>query len=92
MTTIYIPVTITVRRGKLALFDADCEVRVDYDTPDGQDLPDWDVTAFLFDGPGELPGQRLAVPVYRHDPLFTVLYENLPHDHITRQLQDLLDE
>lgn len=92
MTTVHIPVTITVRRGDLALFDVDCEACVDYDVPDGGDLPDWDVTSFLFDGPGELPGQRLAVPVHRDDPLFTVLHEYLPYDYVERQLLDLLDE
>ena len=92
MPTTYMPVTITVRWHGLALFDADCEVRVDYDVPEGQDAPDWDVVSFHFDGPGELPKQRLTVPIHRHEPLFAVLYENLPHDYIDRRLSEMLED
>lgn len=91
MPTTHVPVTITVRRGELDLFDVDCEAHVLYDAPDGQDAPNWDVESFLFDGPGELPKQPLFVLINRHDPLFVVLYENLPHDYIGRRLSEMLD-
>lgn len=92
MPATYMPVTITVRRGELDLFDVDCEAHVEHDAPDGQDAPNWDVMSFLFDGPGELPKQRLSVPIHRHEPLFAVLYENLPHDYIDRRLSEMLDD
>ena len=92
MPTVYIPVTITVRRGELDLFDVDCKAHVEHDVPEGQDAPDWDVVSFHFAGPGELPKQRLSVPIHRHEPLFAVLYENLPHDYIDRRLSEMLDD
>ena len=68
----YIPVTATVYKDGVCLFETDCEARIDYEIVDG--LPDWDVTEFHFDAAGTEPGKRIYTKVTRTEPLFLVLY------------------
>ena len=92
MPTTYMPITVTVCRDDVVLCDIDCEACVDYDAPERQTAANWDVVSFHFDGPGELPGQRLSAAIHRHEPFFNVLYENLPHDYIDRRLSEMLED
>ena len=55
----YVPLTITVWKGDVCLFECDCEAKCEWSLPDGPSGPiDWDVTAYWFDNAGTVPGQR----------------------------------
>jgi len=87
----YIPVTITVWKGDVCLFECDCEAKCEWSLPDGPDGPiDWDVTAFWFDAPGTVPGSRITAEIYRTEPLFDVLYADMDRDWIDEQLREAL--
>ena len=87
----YIPITISVWKGDVCLFEADCEAKCEWSLPDGLSGPiDWDVTAFWFDNVGTAPGQRKTVEIYRTDPLFSILYADMDRDWIDTQLREAL--
>ena len=87
----YIPITISVWKGDVCLFEADCEAKCEWSLPDGPDGPiDWDVTAFWFDNAGTEPGKRKAVDIYRTDPLFSILYADMDRDWLDEQLREAL--
>ena len=91
MSYCYIPVTITVWKGDVCLFDCDCEAKCEWSLPDGPSGPvDWDVTAFWFDNVGTEPGKRRTVEVYRTEPLFGVLYADMDREWIDTQLREAL--
>lgn len=86
----YVPVTITVYKDDVCLFEADCEARIEYEIVDG--LPDWDVTEFHFDACGTEPGKRIYTKVARTEPLYLVLYDALDlkrlHERVIEALID----
>lgn len=87
----YLPITITVWKDDVCLFETDCEVKCEWSLPDGPSGPiDWDVTAFWFQNVGTEPGKRKTVEVYRADPLFAVLYADMDRDWIDTQLREAL--
>lgn len=91
MSCCYIPITITVWKGDVCLFECDCEAKCEYSLRDGPDGPvDWDVTAFWFDNAGTEPGKRKTVEVYRTEPLFGVLYADIDREWIDAQLREAL--
>lgn len=71
----YIPVTATVIKDDVCLFETDCEARIDYEIVDG--LPEWDISEFHFDACGTEPGKRIYTKITRTEPLFFVLYDAL---------------
>lgn len=71
----YIPVTATVIKGGVCLFETDCEARIEYEIVDG--LPEWDISEFHFDAVGTEPGKRIYTKITRTEPLFFVLYDAL---------------
>ena len=78
----YVPVTITVCKDDVCLFETDCEARIDYDIFDG--IPDWNVTEFHFSDKG--PYTKIAP----HEPLFHVLYNALNRDWLHEQVMEAL--
>ena len=90
MSYCYIPVTITVWKGDVCLFEADCEAKCEYSLPDGPSGPvDWDVTAFYFDDVTTLD-RRVYCEIERAEPLFGVLYADMDRDWIDDQLREAL--
>lgn len=87
----YIPITISVWKSDVCLFEVDCEAKCEWDLPDGPSGPiDWDVIAFWFDNAGTEPGKRKAVEVYRAEPLFGVLYADMDREWLAEQLRAAL--
>ena len=84
----YIPVTATVYKDGVCLFETDCEARIDYEIVDG--LPDWDVTEFHFDAVGTEPGKRIYTKVARHMPLFHILYDAIDREWLHEQVIEAL--
>jgi hypothetical protein len=82
----YVPVTITVCKDDVCLFEADCEARIEYEIVDG--LPDWDVTEFHFDAVGTEPGKRIYTKITRTEPLFKILYQNLDREWLHEQVME----
>ena len=80
----YVPVTITVCKDDVCLFETDCEARIDYEIVDG--LPDWDVTEFHFDAVGTEPGKRIYTKITRTEPLFKILYQDLDREWLHEQV------
>jgi len=76
----YIPVTITVCKDDVCLFETDCEARIDYEIVD--DLPDWDVTEFHFSDNG------VYTKVARHMPLFHILYDAVDREWLHEQVME----
>lgn len=90
MSYCYIPVTITVWKGAVCLFEADCEAKCEYSLPDGPSGPvDWDVTEFHFDYVTTL-NRRAYCKIERAEPLFGVLYGNMDRERIDEQLREAL--
>jgi hypothetical protein len=85
-TVFYVPVTITVCKDDVCLFETDCEARIDYEIVD--DLPDWDVTEFHFDACGTEPGKRIYTKVARHMPLFHILYDAVDREWLHEQVME----
>lgn len=92
MSCCYIPITITVWKSDVCLFQCECEARVEYDLPDGRSagIIDWDVTAFWFDACGLEPGRRITTEIYRAEPLFKILYEHMDREYIDERLREAL--
>ena len=76
----YIPVTITVCKDDVCLFETDCEARIDYEIVD--DLPDWDATEFHFSDKGQY------TKVARHMPLFHILYDAMNREWLHEQVME----
>ena len=76
----YIPVTATVYKDGVCLFETDCEARIDYEIVDG--LPDWDVTEFHFSDKGQY------TKVARHMPLFHILYDAMDREWLHEQVME----
>jgi hypothetical protein len=74
----YVPITITVCKDDVCLFETDCEARIDYEIVD--DLPDWDVTEFHFSDSGKY------TKVARHMPLFHILYDAVDREWLHEQV------
>ena len=88
---VYIPITITVWKGDVCLFQCDCEAKCKWNLPDGPSGPiDWDVTAFWFDNVGTEPHKRRIVEIYKPEPLFGVLYADMDREWIGDQLREAL--
>jgi hypothetical protein len=89
---LYIPYTVRAWKDGVCLFEADCDLRIDWDLPDGRKGPvDWDVTEFHFDGPK--PGEnkaRIYTKINRHEPLFHVLYKDLDREFIDARVCEAL--
>ena len=86
----YIPVTATVYKDGVCLFETDCEARIDYEIVDG--LPDWDISEFHFDAVGIEPGKRIYTTVARHMPLFHILYDAIDREWLhERVIEALID-
>ena len=93
MSTVYIPYTVQAWKDDVCLFEADCELKIDWDLPDGRRGPvDWDVTGFYFDNVGTEPGKRVYTEIGRTEPLFGVLYKDLDTEWIGERLRDTLAE
>ena len=78
----YVPVTATVYKDGVCLFETDCEARIDYEIVDG--LPDWDVTEFHFSDKGQY------TKVARHMPLFHILYDAMDREWLHEQVIEAL--
>ena len=76
----YIPVTITVCKDDVCLFETDCEARIDYEIVD--DLPDWDISEFHFSDSGKY------TKVARHMPLFHILYDAVDREWLHEQVME----
>jgi hypothetical protein len=80
----YIPVTATVWKDGVVLFETDCEARIEYEIVDG--LPDWDISEFHF------TGKKDNGPVYtkitRTEPLFKILYQDLDREWLHEQVME----
>lgn len=82
----YIPVTATVIKDGVCLFETDCEARIEYEIVDG--LPDWDISEFHFDAVGTEPGRRIYTTVARHMPLFHILYDAMNREWLHEQVME----
>jgi hypothetical protein len=90
MSYCYIPVTITIWKGDVCLFEADCEAKCEYSLPDGPGGPvDWDVTAFHF-ADKRADGSHVYAEIHRTEPLFGVLYADIDREWIDTQLREAL--
>ena len=69
----YLPVTATVYKDGVCLFETDCEARIEYEIADG--LPDWDISEFHFTDKKD--GKPIYTKITRTEPLFLVLYDAL---------------
>ena len=86
----YIPITITVWKNDVCLFEADCEAKCEYSLPDGPSGPvDWDVTAFYF-ADKRADGSHVYAEIYRTEPLFGALYADIDREWIGDQLREAL--
>jgi hypothetical protein len=84
----YIPVTATVWKDGIVLFETDCEARIEYEIVDG--LPDWDISEFHFDAVGTEPGKRIYTKITRTEPLFKILYQDLDREWLHEQVMEAL--
>ena len=82
----YIPVTATVIKDGVCLFETDCEARIDYEIVDG--LPDWDISEFHFTDTKD--GKPLYTKVARHMPLFHILYDAVDREWLHEQVIEAL--
>ena len=80
----YIPVTATVRKDGVVLFETDCEARIEYEIVDG--LPDWDISEFHFTG--KKGGKPIYTKVARHMPLFHILYDAMNREWLHDQVME----
>jgi len=76
----YVPVTITVCKDGVCLFETDCEARIEYEIVD--DLPDWDISEFHFSDSGKY------TKVARHMPLFHILYDAVNRKWLHEQVME----
>jgi hypothetical protein len=76
----YIPVTATVYKDGIVLFETDCEARIEYEIVD--DLPDWDISEFHFSDSGKY------TKVGRHMPLFHILYDAMNREWLHEQVME----
>lgn len=82
----YIPVTATVYKDGVCLFETDCEARIEYEIVDG--LPDWDISEFHFTGTKD--GKPIYTKVARHMPLFHILYDAMNREWLHEQVMEAL--
>lgn len=82
----YIPVTATVIKDGVCLFETDCEARIDYEIVDG--LPDWDISEFHFTDTKD--GKPFYTKVARHMPLFHILYDAMDREWLHEQVIEAL--
>ena len=82
----YIPVTATVYKDDVCLFETDCEARIEYEIIDG--LPDWDISEFHFTGTKD--GKPIYTKVARHMPLFHILYDAMNREWLHEQVMEAL--
>ena len=84
----YIPVTATVWKDGVCLFETDCEARIEYEIADG--LPDWDISEFHFTDKKD--GKPIYTKITRTEPLFLVLYDALNLKRLNeRVIEALID-
>ena len=89
MSTVYIPYTVQAWKDDVCLFEADCELKIDWCLPDGRRGPvDWDVTGFYFSDKKD--GKLVYTEVNRTEPLFGVLYKDLDTEWIDERLREVL--
>lgn len=90
MNIVYIPYTVQAYKDDVLLFETDCELRIEWDLPDGRSGPvDWDVTGFYF-GDKRADGKLVYTEIGRTEPLFKVLYADLDREWIDDKLVDAL--
>ena len=82
----YIPVTATVIKDGVCLFETDCEARIEYEIVDG--LPEWDISEFHFTGKKD--GKPIYTKVARHMPLFHILYDAMNREWLHEQVMEAL--
>jgi hypothetical protein len=82
----YIPVTATVYKDDVCLFETDCEARIEYTLDDG--LPDWDISEFHFTDVKN--GKPIYTKVARHMPLFHILYDAVDREWLHEQVIEAL--
>ena len=82
----YLPVTATVYKDGVCLFEADCDARIEYEIVDG--LPDWDISEFHFDAVGTEPGKRIYTKITRTEPLYLVLYDAMNREWLHEQVME----
>jgi hypothetical protein len=80
----YIPVTATVYKDGIVLFETDCEARIEYEIVDG--LPDWDISEFHFTDTKD--GKPIYTTVARHMPLFHILYDAMNREWLHEQVME----
>lgn len=88
----YVETTVSVIKDGVCLFEADCEIRVEWELQNREDLPNWDVTEFHFTAKDRKTGLTKYTKINRTEPLFGVLYDNLNHDDITDKLREMNDD
>lgn len=90
MSVVYIPYTVQAYKDDVFLFETDCELRIEWDLPDGRSGPvDWDVTGFYFSDK-RADGKLVYTEVNRTEPLFKVMYADLDREWIDDKLTDVL--
>ena len=82
----YLPVTATVYKDGVCLFETDCEARIEY-TIDGADV-DWDISEFHFTDTKD--GKPIYTKVARHMPLFRILYDAIDREWLHEQVIEAL--
>lgn len=82
----YIPVTATVYKDDVCLFETDCEARIDYEIVDGE--AEWDISEFHFTDTKD--GKRIYTKVARHMPLFHILYDAINREWLHEQVIEAL--
>lgn len=82
----YIPVTATVYKDDVCLFETYCEARIEYEIVD--DLPEWDISEFHFTDTKD--GKPLYTKVARHMPLFHILYDAIDREWLHEQVIEAL--
>jgi hypothetical protein len=78
----YIPITVTVYKDDVCLFETDCEARIDYEIDDGE--AEWDISEFHFSDKGKY------TKVARHMPLFHILYDAVDREWLHEQVIEAL--
>lgn len=90
MSTVYIPYIVQAWKDDVCLFEADCELKIDWNLPDGRRGPvDWDVTGFYFSDK-RADGKLVYTEIGRTEPLFGVLYKDLDTEWIDERLREVL--
>jgi hypothetical protein len=82
----YVPITATVWKHGVVLFETDCEALIEYEIVDG--LPDWDISEFHFDAVGTEPGKRIYTKITRTEPLFNILYQDIDREWLHEQVME----